>query len=304
MNLSRAAGPLASHFEPHKNGENSKTPYRQVLVAPGGSDAGRYFANVAPASSFWRDVVDDLQRFRGSFYYADGALRKSDLTSDGRHHQAIDLKSWHLLSLDANNNIMSCARYFVPENATFESTSASRSSLAASPIWRAKLKIAIDGAIQSARQRGMTFAELGGWCVSINCRNSREVLRTVLSMFALGKILGGTLALSTATKRHASAEILRRLGGFPLQAEGSALPAYFEPLYRCEMELLTFDSSFPAPKYAHQVSAYCAQMQDSLEVLQMAENPASASESLFSLANKLEKLRQPDDCYALLHGTR
>jgi hypothetical protein len=304
MNFSRTATAFPSLAGSQNIGETPKAPYKQVLIAPAGSNAGRYFANVAATSSFREDIVDELQRFRGNFYYADGALQESDLTADGRHYQAIDLKSWHLLSLDADGNIMSCARYYVPDNPQFETTSAARSSLAASSSWRAKLKTAIDDAIHSAHQRGMNFAELGGWCVSINCRNSREVLRTVLSMFALGKILGGTLAVSTATKRHASAEILRRLGGFPLQANGAVLPAYFEPVYRCEMELLAFDSSFPAPKYAHQVGVYCAQMQDSLEVLQMDELSLSASASLISLAGTLENLRQREVSYFTAHSAR
>jgi hypothetical protein len=278
--------------------QQSKVAYKQVLIAPPGSDASRYFANVAPAASFPSDIVEELQRFRGNFYYADGALQASDLTPDGRHYQAIDLQSWHLLSLDAAGNIMSCARYYAPENPKFETSSAARSSLAATQEWRAKLKIAIEEAILSAQQRGMKFAELGGWCVSINCRNSREVLRTVLSMFALGKILGGTLALSTATKRHASSEILRRLGGYALEAKGTVLPSYFEPLYRCEMELLAFDSSIPAPKYAHQVQAYCTQMQGSLEVLQMADTASTTSASLLSLSNHLESFQQHRKSFA------
>lgn len=275
-----------------------KMAYKQVLIAPRSCNASRYFANVAPSSSFQTDIVQELQRFRGNFYYADGALQKSDLTPDGRHHQDIDLQSWHLLSLDPAGSIVSCARYYAPENPQFERTSAARSSLAATPEWRAKLKVAIEEAIQSSKQRGMNFAELGGWCISINCRNSREVLRTVLSMFALGRILGGTLALSTATKRHASAEILRRLGGYPLEANGTVLPAYFEPLYRCEMELLAFDSSLPAPKYASQVQSYASQMQDSLEVLQMGDEASLDNHSLLSLATSLDTLQYHSETFA------
>jgi len=274
--------------------ESSKGRYKQVLVAPAGWDANRYFANVMPAPPKRSAIIDDLQRFRGSFYHADGALQESDLTPDGRHYQAIDHKSWHLLSLDDSENIMSCVRYYAPENPEFEGTSAAKSSLAAAPAWTVKVRTAIEQSIQSAQTRGMRFAELGGWCVSVNCRNSREVLRTVLSMFALSEILGGTVGISTATKRHASSEILRRLGGSTLKVSGTELPSYFEPLYSCEMELLKFDSSQPAPKYANQVAAYRLQMESRLEVVQMTYPEESLTESLLSLSLTLDA-HQPTD---------
>ena len=58
------------------------------------------------------------------------------------------------------------------------------------------------------------------------------------------------LAVSTATTRHHSSAILRRIGGRPLMARGREVPAYFDPHYNCEMELLRFDSTSPAEQYA------------------------------------------------------
>jgi hypothetical protein len=62
-------------------------------------------------------------------------------------------------------------------------------------------------------------------------------------------MLGGALGLTTATVRHSSSTILRRLGGSLLEFGGSIVPPYYDPKYQCEMELLRFDSRKPSAKY-------------------------------------------------------
>jgi hypothetical protein len=42
---------------------------------------------------------------------------------------------------------------------------------------------------------------------------------------------------------------LRRLGGAPLELDGTEIPAYHDPEYDCTMELLRFDSRRPHAKY-------------------------------------------------------
>jgi hypothetical protein len=54
------------------------------------------------------------------------------------------------------------------------------------------------------------------------------------------------LGSCTATVRHGSASILRRLGGSSLVAHGTPLPSYFDPRFGCMMELLRFDYLTPA----------------------------------------------------------
>jgi hypothetical protein len=52
------------------------------------------------------------------------------------------------------------------------------------------------------------------------------------------------------TTRHHSSSILRRLGGASLVDGEEEIPPYYDPDYGCEMELLTFDSTKPNPRYA------------------------------------------------------
>jgi hypothetical protein len=74
-------------------------------------------------------------------------------------------------------------------------------------------------------------------------------LLLALAAYSLGRRLGGALGITTATVRHSSSTILRRLGGSHLEAGGTIVPSYFDPKYNCEMELLRFDSRKPNAKY-------------------------------------------------------
>jgi hypothetical protein len=62
-------------------------------------------------------------------------------------------------------------------------------------------------------------------------------------------MFGGALGITTATVRHCSATILKRLGLAPVPAGDSVVPAYFDPRYGCDMELLRFDTRRANPKY-------------------------------------------------------
>ena len=70
-----------------------------------------------------------------------------------------------------------------------------------------------------------------------------------LASYSLVRLLGGGVAISTATRRNGSASILKRLGGRSLKHAQSEVPAYYDHRYDCEMELLRFYSWDPNPRY-------------------------------------------------------
>jgi hypothetical protein len=74
-------------------------------------------------------------------------------------------------------------------------------------------------------------------------------LRMVLGAYAFSREFGGAVGLATATVRHSSASILRRIGGQPLERGGETVPAYADRQYNCEMELLRFYSWALNPRY-------------------------------------------------------
>ena len=99
----------------------------------------------------------------------------------------------------------------------------------------------------------------------------------LLTIYAIGRSMGGALGVTTATKRHQSSTILRKLGGQSLMAAGRPIPAYFDPRFGCEMEVLRFDSRQPAPSYNSVIEAYQGRLAE-IPVLQAAFLPVENTE--------------------------
>ncbi len=195
-------------------------------------------------------LLADAQRLRGRIYVEDGAIRPSDLTA-GRHIQAVDDLSWHLLTVDGGDRVTACIRYLVHRpGVSYPELAVSRSAAAHSPKLGPWVREAVQSELDYAARRGFSYVELGGWAISEELRCTTEAISTLVMVYALSQLLGGARALSTATTRHHSSSILRRVGGGPLIARGAEVPSYYDPHYKCEMELLSFDSTAPNPRYA------------------------------------------------------
>jgi len=195
------------------------------------------------------DLVGAIQRLRGSVYLQDGAIESGQLRSDGRHVTPEDDRAWHLLVLDGSR-IAACVWYLQHDDVqSIEDLRVRNCPLAGDDGWRQTVRRAVERELACARREGLHYAELGGWAVAPRHRNTGEGLVLALAAYSLGRAFGGALGLTTATVRHASSTILRRLGGASLEAGGTAVPPYYDARYGCEMELLRFDSRYPNPKY-------------------------------------------------------
>ena len=223
---------------------------RLVLVAPPHISLPGSFRNVTTDPGRHQQLVRDMQRLRGSVYLQDGAVQPDQLTTDGLHRTPEDEKSWHLLMLNSQREVSSCAWYMEhDEAARFEHLRVRNCGLTRVEGWRDKLSQAVESELRRARQDGLRYAEVGGWAVAKGSRCTSEGLLLALAAYSLGRTLGGALGLTTATVRHSSSTILRRLGGSLLEVGGSIVPPYYDPKYKCEMELLRFDSRRPSAKY-------------------------------------------------------
>jgi hypothetical protein len=100
----------------------------------------------------------------------------------------------------------------------------------------------------------MSFGEVGGWAVGEDHRGTLEPLRIILATYALLELLGGSLGVATATYRHESAPMLRRIGLGAMHSAGEELPSYYDASYGCQMQVLQFDSRHPNPKYGSWVA--------------------------------------------------
>lgn len=223
---------------------------RLLLLAPTRGAVPDHFTQVQSDRSRYEDVLERTQKFRGRIYLEDGAIKPWQL-HDGRHRLEIDQSSWHLLVLDSGGDVCGCARFKqYSAAADYGDLSVSRSALALSRDWGELLRGAVESEMALARSRDTCPSEWGGWAIDEEVRGTAEALRMTLAAYALTGELGGGVALSSVTRRHGSASILRRMGGRSLECRGIELPAYYDPNYECEMEILSFRSWAPNPRYS------------------------------------------------------
>lgn len=221
-----------------------------ILLAPSGACLKPFSGQITFSPRLHARLTTEMQRLRGRVYLDDGAIRESDLRSGGRHVSDLDSESWHLLTLSATGSVLGCTRFRQHRNTvSCNDLSVSRTPLAACPAWGPAFRASLNRELESAREAGFSYLEIGGWALAPEIRGTAEAFRSVLAIYALGSLQGGALAIGTATERNASSSILRRLGGKPLEWAGSALPRYYDANYRCGMEILKFDSRYPNPKY-------------------------------------------------------
>lgn len=248
-----------------------------MLLAPSAGCLPDRFRNVDVDPAHHDAMLGDLQRLRGRVYLQDGAIEPWQISNDGRHRLETDAVSWHLVSVDDAGGIAGCARFRPHRDGVRpEELGVWSSALAHHDEWRYKLRIAVAREIAFAHARGLTYVEVGGWALAPERRFSSLALDIALSTYALAESLGGCIGITTATVRNCSSRILRRLGGRALEFAGDCLPAYYDPQYKCEMEILRFDSGAPNPRFGEQLESWshrlwdlpviCASMRDTVAV--------------------------------------
>jgi predicted GNAT family N-acyltransferase len=247
---------------------------RLFLLAPPGKLPFRFRA-VAADADLHSDALARVQQFRGQVYVEEGNLAPEELAFDGRHIQAADAKSWHLFTMNCQDEVEACGRLLPhPENVGYWDLGVAHSSLAESKEWGPVLREAVEEEIRTARRRGVRFVEFGGWAVSRRLRCTTEAVRMCLAWYALCQAIGGTIGLGTANTGHHSSAILRRIGGRPLAKAGQPIPRYYEPRYRAELDILCFDSAEPNPRYAAQIER-CLHALGTVTVITIEERPSA-----------------------------
>jgi hypothetical protein len=245
---------------------------RLALLAPSNTFIPNIFNDVRRDSDGHRALFAEMQRFRGQVYLQDRAIKHNDLI-EGRHIVEADDDSWHLLVHDENGKIAGCIRYQVHDTrSAFLRLSVFSSAIAACPQWGPALKQAVHSEITMARNLNLSFVEVGGWALAEHFRGTSEALRLALAAYSLGQLMGGAVGMSTATRRHCSSSILRRMGGESLKYDGTPIPAYYDPQYECEMEILRFQSWTPNPRYM----LWVEEIRQSLQHIPVIDNTAWA----------------------------
>ena len=221
-----------------------------VILAPPGAQIPGASANVSRDRTERARLLSEMQRLRGRVALRENAIQAAMLDSSGRHVMACDEKSWHLLSLRENGKIAGCARLLVhPRNVEFQELRIATSSVARCSPWSRHVRSAVESELTRARMNGMTTIEPGGWVVGEDNRGTGGAVSIAIGAFAWAQILGQCHGFLTATVKHGSSSILRRLGGRRLQTGDRTIPGYFEPAWGCNVELLRFDTNSLNPRF-------------------------------------------------------
>ena len=250
---------------------------RLVILSPVGATIPESFGNITVDDDEHRHFKHALQRFRGGIYMRDGALRRDQLSADGRHITPEDDHAWHVLLRDNDDQITGCIWYLEHDQSPrFDDLRVRSCPLASQADWKDKLRRAVASEVSRARRERIRYAEVGGWAVACQAQCVSAALLLVLGTYSLSQLAGGALVMATATMRHSSAKILQRLGGSPFEIDGTPIPAYYDDRYECEMELLRFDTRRPASRYADLVNLINRQLIDvSVVASEPAERPVA-----------------------------
>jgi hypothetical protein len=266
---------------------------RFVLLAPH-SSVPDIFQNVETDSRRHGQFVREMQALRGSIYLQDGAIGRDQLSAEGLHETTEDERSWHLLTLDKDRHVSGCAWYLEHDSSVRVDQLRVRHTPLARGGWRKRLWNGVEAELARARRFGLRYVEVGGWAVSAENRCTSEGLVLALAGYSLGRIRGDCLGITTATVRHCSSSILRRLGGAPLATGEATVPRYYDPRYDCDMEILRFDSRYPGKKYASLVKLLQQKMSEIQVIASAVSAPlVAASATSIAAGNWADNWTQP-----------
>ena len=208
------------------------------------------FQNVSCDSAAHAKLLSRMQIMRGFVALQEGAIRPHQLDAHGRHIMSGDSDSWHLLRVGPDGNVRGCLRILVhTEQVAFSSLRLASSAIATSPDWGPRLRAVVELELESARQSSLTIVEPGGWVLDESLRGNQEAISLALSVFAWSQLVGGCLGYVTATVKHGSASMLRRLGGRSIKYGDQDIGRYYDPSHECDMEILRIDNQSLNPKF-------------------------------------------------------
>jgi hypothetical protein len=218
------------------------------ILAPRGAAVPAGLVTVALDAELYASFIAAIQRFRGTVYVAESAIRPQDLDAEGRHQATADHESWHVFLLNADSALSGCVR-ITAYPGRVRSVDLRLYSLIArmEASQAARYEAAVQDYLETAYAAGYKVGEIGGMAVDESDRKTSRPLILIGACWALGQLMGGYRGLASTTARHRAATLLRRYGAYSLAGPEGDLPRFYDSYHGCDMEILAIDPQRTAP---------------------------------------------------------
>ncbi len=240
--------------------------YHFVIIEPEISEYKPDAFSMTRDSDLRYDFMFELFKMRGSVYLQDGAISEENLDKFGKYVSPHDKYSWQVLLLDSSKKPHGGLRIrfwdFENIRAHFMQTHAKelidRMDCDNQKVYQESIIRFLD-----EEMRTKFFGEVAGLVITDYEKNSPAALLLVAFCFAFGEFVGGFNALVSATERHYSNRIMRKIGGhrIPHKETKEYLNTFFDSKYNCNMEYIVFESACPAAL----IQDLCKKIQEKLK---------------------------------------
>lgn len=209
----------------------------------------------------YEQTIADIQRFRGRIYVQDEAIPASALDGSGRHYNKLDYSSYHIVARThegAITGVMRVPLYVSGAAVWFMQLYHVLERMEPGP--KALYSSAIQQFIDQSATTYPFIVEPGGWAVDRQISEKLTGTTLVAATWAFCQLIGGAVAVATATVKHNSAALLKMMGGINC-LEGTSNARFYDPFHRCELEIVYFRSDRVNPRFAAMVEEIKGQWQ-------------------------------------------
>jgi len=218
--------------------------------------------------------LGDLQRLRARIYLADGAIQHSSVDSEGRHNSTHDADSWHILAVDAAEDVVGCIRVSPVDIRSWKKRPRLRQideALARMPqekhlAYRLEInKFLCTLALESPMKNRYVLVT-GGWAIAEDWRSSALGLQLALAPYALGRLIDYCGGLFVASERNNSHRILSKLGNIALHPRQEK-SMFFDSNYGCRVGFLGARHDGVRPHFLNQIDHLERSLQGSRAII-------------------------------------
>jgi hypothetical protein len=205
-------------------------------------------------------LFDEMQKVRARVMLREGAISGAAIDPEGRYTMPGDDQSWHIVKMRDDGAICGCARILVhPRDVRFEDLRVA--TCRGGAHWDPCLRDAVERELLWARYFNLLPIEPGGWALDDNARGTGGGIGLAVAAFAWARLLGECFGFLTATVKHCSATMLRRLGGTPLRtAAGTPVPEYWDERWGTGIEVLRFDTNSLDQRFHRMLDQACNEL--------------------------------------------